>query len=105
MKVIHFIAGIDKGGGGTTEYMRLLSTALQKHMEIVVAKKITSNPIDIPNVRIKFFKTSVLRWFKMLKEFRKFLLAEKPDIVHINGIWSPQNWGFQKKRRNWELKS
>ncbi|SHH03771.1 glycosyltransferase [Flavobacterium defluvii] len=96
MKVIHFIAGIDKGGGGTTEYMRLLSTALKKHMEIVVATKKTSNPIDIEGVRVKFFQTSTLRWFSMLKEFREFLLEEKPDIVHINGIWSPQNWGFQK---------
>ena len=30
MKVIHYIASIDKRGGGTTEYMRLLSKALNK---------------------------------------------------------------------------
>jgi glycosyltransferase involved in cell wall biosynthesis len=96
MKVIHFIAGIDKGGGGTTEYMRLLSTALSKHMEIVVATKKTAHPIDIPGIRIKFFEGGILRWFDMLEDFRIFLMAEKPDIVHINGIWSPQNWGFQK---------
>jgi hypothetical protein len=30
-KVIHFIAGIDKTGGGTTVRMRLLGTALAKN--------------------------------------------------------------------------
>lgn len=96
MKVIHFIAGIDKKEGGTAEYMRLLGSELKNHIEIIVATGISSNPIEIKGVKIKFFKTSVLRWFTMLKEFRIFLVNEKPDIVHINGIWSPQNWAFQK---------
>lgn len=96
MKVIHFIAGIDKKEGGTAEYMRLLGSELKKHIEIIVATGITSNPIEIKGVEIKFFKTNVTRWFSMLKEFRIFLQIEKPDVVHINGIWSPQNWGFQK---------
>jgi glycosyltransferase involved in cell wall biosynthesis len=96
MKVIHFIAGIDKKEGGTAEYMRLLGSELKNHVQIIVATGISSNPIDITGVKIKFFETSVTRWFFMLNEFKQFLLAEKPDIVHINGIWSPQNWGFQK---------
>ena len=96
MKVIHFIAGIDKREGGTAEYMRLLGSELKNHVKIIVATGISSNPIDIAGVKIKFFKTSVSRWLSMLKEFELFLLAEKPCIVHINGIWSPQNWGFQK---------
>lgn len=96
MKVIHFIAGIDKKEGGTAEYMRLLGSELKNHIEIIVATGISSNPIEINGVKIKFFETSVSRWFSMLKEFRLFLITEKPDIVHINGIWSPQNWGFQK---------
>jgi glycosyltransferase involved in cell wall biosynthesis len=96
MKVIHFIAGIDKKEGGTAEYMRLLGSELKNHIEIIVVTGITSTPIEIKGVEIKFFKTNVLRWFSMLKEFRIFLLIEKPDVVHINGIWSPQNWGFQK---------
>ena len=96
MKVIHFIAGIDKSEGGTAEYMRLLGSELKNHIEIIIATGITPNPIEIPGVKIKFFKTSPLRWFSMLKEFQIFLHNEKPDIVHVNGIWSPQNWGFQK---------
>jgi glycosyltransferase involved in cell wall biosynthesis len=96
MKVIHFIAGIDKKEGGTSEYMKLLGSELKNHIEIIVATGVSPSPIDIAGVKIKFFETSVSRWFPLLKEFKLFLLAEKPDIVHINGIWSPQNWGFQK---------
>jgi len=104
MKVIHFIAGIDTKEGGTTEYMRLLGTELKKHIEIIVATGISSDPIAIDGVKIKFFKTNVLRWFSMLKEFHRFLKDEKPDIVHINGIWSPQNWGFQKMAQQLGIK-
>lgn len=96
MKIIHFIAGIDKTGGGTTEYMRLLSTELKNYLEVIVATGKTSNPIVIDGIKIKFFDTTILNWFSMKKEFRTFLNYEKPDIVHINGIWSSQNWGFQK---------
>jgi glycosyltransferase involved in cell wall biosynthesis len=104
MKVIHFIAGIDKKEGGTAEYMRLLGSELKNHVELIVATGISENPIDIAGVKIKFFKTSVLRWFSMLNEFQQFLIDEKPDLVHINGIWSPENWGFQKKAQELGIK-
>jgi glycosyltransferase involved in cell wall biosynthesis len=104
MKVIHFIAGIDKKEGGTAEYMRLLGSELKNHVELIVATGISENPIDIAGVKIKFFNTSVLRWFSMLKEFQQFLIDEKPDLIHINGIWSPQNWGFQKKAQELGIK-
>ncbi|MEZ7498682.1 glycosyltransferase [Flavobacterium sp. Arc3] len=96
MKVIHFIAGINKNEGGTAEYMRLLGTELKNHTELIVATGISESPIKIKGVKIQFFNTNVVRWFSMLKEFHTFLVAEKPDLVHVNGIWSPQNWGFQK---------
>jgi hypothetical protein len=38
MKVkANFIASLDKTAGGTTEYMRLLGTALVEDMELVIA--------------------------------------------------------------------
>lgn len=104
MKVIHFIAGIDKKEGGTAEYMRLLGLELKNHIELIIATGISSNPIAIAGVKIKFFNTSVSRWFSMLKEFQEFLINEKPDLIHINGIWSPQNWGFQKKAQELGIK-
>jgi glycosyltransferase involved in cell wall biosynthesis len=96
MKVIHFVASIDKTAGGTTEYMRLLSSELKNHIQLIIVTKDSAQPVSIKGVSIKFFDTSVLRWFAMMKEFLFFLETEKPNIVHINGIWSPQNWGFQK---------
>lgn len=96
MKVIHFIASIDKSGGGTTEYMRLLSKALKDDTYFNIATGISKDPINVEGVSIKFFNTSIIRWFSLNKEFHLYLKNEKPDIVHINGIWSPQNWGFQK---------
>lgn len=104
MKVIHYIASIDKNGGGTTEYMRLLSKALKKDTSLTIATGISKDPINIDGVSVSFFDDNLLRWFSLIKEFRVFLENEKPDIVHINGIWSPQNWGFQKVAQELNIK-
>ena len=104
MKVIHYIASIDKSGGGTTEYMRLLSKVFRNETSLSIATGISKNPIIIEGVPVKFFNNNILRWFSLIKEFRTFLQNEKPDIVHINGIWSPQNWGFQKVAQELNIK-
>ncbi|MCR4031244.1 MULTISPECIES: glycosyltransferase [Flavobacterium] len=104
MKVIHFIAGIDKTEGGTTEFMRLLSSELKNHIELVVATRFSSFPIEMEGVRVEFFDTNITRWFAMGNEFYHFLKAEKPDLVHVNGIWNPQNWGFQKAAQKLGIK-
>lgn len=104
MKVIQYIAGIDQTEGGTTEFMRLLSSELKNHIELIIATRFSSSPIEISGVRIKFFNTSISRWFYMSNEFSNFLKEEKPDIVHINGIWTPQNWIFQKAAQKLKIK-
>lgn len=104
MKVIHYIASIDKSGGGTTEYMRLLSKALKNDMTFSIATGISKDPIAIDGVSIKFFNNKMSRWFSLMREYRTFLEAEDPDIVHINGIWSPQNWGFQNEAQKLGIK-
>lgn len=96
MKVIHFIASIDKTGGGTTEYIRLLGNALTKNTELIIASGKSENPITIKGVKVVFFDTRITAWFSMMHAFDTFLKLEQPDLIHINGIWSPQNWGFQK---------
>ena len=104
MKVIHFIASVDKSGGGTTEYIRLLSKVLKNSHSLIIATGISNNPIVIDGVSIEFFNCNIGRWFTLLNEFRSFLYKVKPDIVHINGIWSPQNWGFQKVAQELKIK-
>jgi glycosyltransferase involved in cell wall biosynthesis len=104
MKVIHFIAGLDKTGGGTTEYMRLLGTALAKTTDIIIVSGRSKNPICIEGIEVKFFNTKITAWFSMLKAFKVFLKEEQPDLVHINGIWNPQNWGFHKTAQELGIK-
>lgn len=104
MKVIHYIGSIDESGGGTTEYIRLLSKALKNEISLSIAVGNSDKPIKIEGVPIKFFNISILRWSTLSKEFRNYLEIEKPDIVHINGIWSPLNWGFQKAAQKLGIK-
>lgn len=97
MKVIHFIAAIDKTAGGTTAYMQLLSAEMKNLIELVVVAGTSPTPVDLPGVRVQFFNPNLARWFSVEKEFVKFLKDEQPDLVHINGIWTPYNCLFQKE--------
>jgi glycosyltransferase involved in cell wall biosynthesis len=96
MKVIHFITSIDKSGGGTTAYMQLLSAELKQLVELVVVTGLSINPVELKGVNVLLFDLSLLRWFRLEKEFNQLLTFENPDIVHINGIWLPQTFLFQQ---------
>lgn len=91
LKIAHFIFSIDKESGGTTVYMQLLADALADSCEIIVVTDIPINPAEIENVRIVPFNLSLKRLFKLKKEFRSFLTKEKPDFLHVNGIWNVPN--------------
>ena len=96
MKVIHFIANIDKSKGGTSEYMRLLGFALNKNINLIIACGYSDNPATIDGVRVEFFNTKITSWFSIRRAFKAFLKAERPDLVHINAIWNLENFLFQK---------
>lgn len=103
MKVIHFIASIDKTGGGTTAYMKLLAEELAQHKisQIVISGK-SENPVDICGVEVQLFKSTGLTPFHVSRKkeiynsYISLLKLEKPDIVHINGLWNYENTLFQK---------
>lgn len=97
MKIIHFISNIDKSSGGVTAYLQLLVGQQRKYTEIVVAAGISSSPVVMDGARVVLFDTSVKRYFSLRKEFEQFLADEKPDLVHVNGIWDPQIWWFQRE--------
>jgi len=99
MKVIHFIHSIDKTAGGTASYMQLISNELKKHIDLKIVTGISKNSVAIDKKIIRFFDLSLLRWYTLKKEFSDFLKSEKPNIVHINGIWNPQNWLFQQEAK------
>lgn len=96
LKVVHFITSIDKSGGGTTAYIQLISKELKELVDLEVVTCKTVHSVDLHDVKVRFLNLSLLRWFTLKKEFINLIEAEKPDIVHLNGIWMPQIWLFQK---------
>lgn len=104
MKVVHFIGSIDRDSGGIAANMQLLAAELKKLTKLLVVTSMCKNPIDLKGVKIQFFDLSFRRWFRLKKEFRDFLKHEKPDVVHINGIWDPQNFLFQQAAKSLNIK-
>lgn len=95
MKVVHFIGSIDQEAGGTATYLQLLASELKLFTKIVIVTNKSPNPIDIEGVEIKFFDLGILNFLSLINQFKKFFKIEKPDLIHINGIWTPQNYLFQ----------
>lgn len=97
MHVIHYINSIDKAAGGTATFLQLLSNNITKDVKISVATSFCDNPLSMPNAAITYFNLKLKKWFELKKQFSTYLKSEKPHLVHINGIWTPQNWLFQKE--------
>lgn len=104
MKVVHFIGTIDRDSGGVATNLQLLASELKKFTNLLVVTSRCKNPIDLTGVKIRFLDLSLRRWFRLKKEFRDFLQHEKPDVVHINGIWDPQNFIFQQAAKSLNIK-
>lgn len=100
MKIILFVSSIDKSAGGLTTYIQQLASELKGSISLTIVTGKSLNPVTIPGVFIKIFKKGIGRWFALKKDFVSILEDVKPDIVHINGIWEPQNHLFQKVSQN-----
>lgn len=96
MTILHFIGSIDKSSGGTATYIQMLSAELVKYANLVVVTSKTSNPLELKEVKILELDLRLSRWWLLHKEFSEIIKKVRPDLVHINGIWDPQNWLFQK---------
>ncbi len=104
MKVIHFIRSIDKTAGGTTAYIKLLTENLNGKLEQILVTAYSSNPVQLKDVPIQFYQMSLKRWWRLKREFTEFLEENKPDLVHINAIWNPENSLFQQCAQNLGIK-
>jgi len=104
MRILHFISSVDKTSGGTTAYMQLLSAELTSLVDLVVVTGLSPNPVCLENVIVQFFDISLSRWYRLEVEFKEFLEVNQPDIIHINGIWEPQCWLFQKVAQGLDIK-
>lgn len=95
LKVVLFVSSIDKSDGGLTTYIKELSSELKDLVNITIVTGKSPDPVDIPGVIIKTVKKEFWNWFALTREFQTILKQINPDIVHINGIWEPQNYLFQ----------
>lgn len=105
MKVIHFIGSIDKSAGGTATYLQMIAAELKSKIKLVVVTGLSPNPLIMEGLRIFQLDLNVFRWFRLKEEFSNILKSENPDLVHINGIWDPQNYLFQKIAQSLKIKT
>ncbi len=104
MKIVHFIGSMEKTAGGTAVYMQLLGAELKNHMEITIVTANVSHPVELEGIRLITCDLRISRWFALKKDFQRILEEEKPEMVHINGIWNPQNWLFQQVAQSLKIK-
>ncbi|WP_163710550.1 glycosyltransferase [Mangrovibacterium lignilyticum] len=99
MKITHFVISVDRSHGGTTAYLKLLAPELNKQCDISVLSGKSLNPVDL-SVDTTYLNLGLKNITNWGSDFHRFLSKTKPDLVHINGIWTPQNWIFQKIAQN-----
>lgn len=104
MKVVHYINSIDKSAGGTAKFLQLTVNAMYGEVDMSIVTRFSENQLRVPNVKIKAFDLSINRWFVLKKEFFIYLNEERPDLVHVNGIWNPQNALFQSVAQQLRIK-
>ncbi len=76
--------------------MQLLASGVTNQLDLIIVTGGSKNPIHIPKTKVIFLDLNLSRWFYFKKEFTEILKEEQPDLIHINGIWNPQNALFQK---------
>ncbi len=97
MKVIHFVTSIDRTAGGVSTSVAALASEEGKHVEACIVTAPTQNPLSTRDVKVIQVPLGMGRYWSVVRSFRRILAQEKPDLVHIHGIWDPQTWWFQKQ--------
>lgn len=97
MKVIHFVAAIDRSLGGVSIYMQLLAKELGKLVDLLVVTLQTVDPLKLENCRVRFLPLPMSEISEFRKEWISILEEERPDVVHVNGIWMLHTWIVQRE--------
>ena len=107
MKVLHYIPSIAQDQGGVAAYLSILSEELGKRCELVIATCVQNGNLPMKNCKVAdltgfTFTDAGLKpsWsgiHRFLKLCDSILDAERPDIVHINGIWTIDRWLMQRQ--------
>ena len=98
MKVLHYIPSMARNLGGVAAYLSILSSELGRRCELVIATSVQENDLPMRNCKVvdlegfRFTDAGLGLSWKGIRQFAalcdRILDAEKPDLVHINGIWS-----------------
>lgn len=94
MKVIHYISTLDQKRGGVATYMQCLSKELGKRCDLVVVTRQSANQLSLTNCSV-FSLPHDKKSF--VSGFMRILDEERPDIVHLNGIWQHDLLWVQKE--------
>ena len=105
MKIIHFITAIDRSLGGVSMYIQLLAKELGKKSNLIIVTRPTANPLPIENAKIIYLPLPLKEIRNFKNQWIKILEEEKPDVVHINGIWMIQTWIIQKEALKKNIKT
>lgn len=107
MKILHYIPSMAQSQGGVAAYLSILSGELGKRSDLVVVTCVQVDNLPMRNCKVVDLKGFTftdaglgLAW-NGIKQFTalcsRILETEKPDIVHINGIWSIDRWIMQRQ--------
>lgn len=88
LKIVHYTPSIDRAWGGTSMYMQLLVKELGILVDLHIASHSSENELQMENCQVHY----IPQWKKtyaMKHEWHKLLLKLNPDVIHINGCWTP----------------
>lgn len=105
MKVIHFITAIDRSLGGVSMYMQLLTKDLGQLVDLLVVTRPTNNPLPLENCKLEYLPLPISKLWKFRDQWIDILKRERPDVVHINGIWMIQTWIIQREALQMGIKT
>ena len=99
MKVIHYIPSMDRTWGGTAMYMQLLTKELGRLVDLYVVSHSSDNELPMEYCTT-YYLPSWKQLSVMKNEWYNLLLKLHPNVVHINGCWTPscallQKWAQQ----------
>lgn len=102
MKVIHYISALSRKLGGVSMYMQLLAKELGKQCELVVVTRPFDNPLELENCRVINIP---VKKEDFIAAWKTVLAEEKPNLVHINGIWQQDTWWIQREALKMGIKT
>lgn len=102
MKVIHYIPALSRRLGGVAMYMQLLAKELGKQCELVVVTRPFDNPLELENCRVINIP---VKKADFVAAWKKVLLEERPELVHINGVWQQDTWWIQREALKMGIKT